>query len=109
MRGALLGPSGRDVTDETLPPTDERGDGPRVIYRWPSRPAPPVGARHLARVLDDVTRYIRRYVVLSDTQAVACTLWVAHCHAFAAAEATPYLNVTSAVKQSGKTRLLEVL
>ena len=34
---------------------------------------------------------------------------VAHCHAFAAAEATPYLNVTSAVKQSGKTRLLEVL
>ena len=109
MRGALLGPSGRDVTDETLPPTNDRGDGPRVIYRWPSRPAPPVGARHLARVLDDVTRYIRRYVVLSDTQAVACTLWVAHCHAFAAAEATPYLNVTSAVKQSGKTRLLEVL
>ena len=34
---------------------------------------------------------------------------VAHCHPFAAAEATPYLNVTSAVKQCGKTRLLEVL
>ena len=63
----------------------------------------------LAGMLDDVTRYIRRYVVLSDSQAVACTLWVAHTHAFAAAEATPYLNVTSAVKQCGKTRLLEVL
>ena len=65
--------------------------------------------RNLARVLQNVTCYIRRYVVLSDPQAVACTLWVAHCHAFAVAEATPYLNVTSAVKQSGKTRLLEVL
>ena len=58
---------------------------------------------------DDVARYIRRYVVLSDPQARACTLWVAHCHVFAAAEATPYLNITSAVKQCGKTRLLEVL
>ena len=60
-------------------------------------------------MLDDVARYIRRYVVLSDSQTRACTLWVAHCHAFAAAEATPYLHVTSAVKQCGKTRLLEVL
>ena len=60
-------------------------------------------------MLDDVACYIRRYVVLSDSQARACTLWVAHCYAFAAAEATPYLNVTSAVKQCGKTRLLEVL
>ena len=97
------------MTHETTPPGEERGGEPRVIYRWPGRTAPPGPARNLARVLDDVTGYIRRYVVLSDPQAVACTLWVAHCHAFAAAEATPYLNVTSAVKQSGKTRLLEVL
>ncbi len=80
-----------------------------MIYRWPSRTTRPAPARDLARVLDDVACYIRRYVVLSDPQARACTLWVAHCHAFAAAEATPYLNVTSAVKQCGKTRLLEVL
>ena len=70
------------------------------------RPAP---TWDLAGLLEEVARYIRRYVVLSDPQAVACTLWVAHCHAFAAAEATPYLHVTSAVKQCGKTRLLEVL
>ena len=68
---------------------------------------PPSG--DLARVLCDVRQYIRRYIVLSDPQATATTLSVAHCHAFAAAEETPYLNVTSAVKQSGKTRLLEVL
>ena len=48
-------------------------------------------------------------MVLSDQQAQACALWVVHTHAFAAADATPYLNITSAVKQCGKTRLLEVL
>ena len=80
-----------------------------MIYRWPNRIAPPALTPVLAHVLDDVTRYIRRYVVVSDAQARACTLWVAHCHAFAAAKATPYLNVTSTVKQCGKTRLLEVL
>ena len=97
------------MTDKTTPPGEERGGGPRVIYRWPNRTAPPAPSRNLARVLHDVQRYIRRYVVLSDPQARACTLWVAHCHAFAVAEETPYLNVTSPVKQSGKTRLLEVL
>ena len=97
------------MTDETPAPGVGRGGDPRVIYRWPSRTAPPAPARTLARVLQDLTRYVRRYVVLSDPQAVACTIWVAHGHAFAVAEATPYLNVTSAVKQSGKTRLLEVL
>ena len=120
MTGSWLGPrgsracaaprvAGHDVADETPPPGEERGGGPRVIYRWPNRGALPAPARDLARVLDDVARYIRRYVVLSDPQARACTLWVAHCHVFAAAEATPYPNITSAVKQCGKTRLLEVL
>ena len=53
--------------------------------------------------------YLRRYVVMSDEQADALTLWTAHTHAFEAAEATPYLHVTSAEKESGKTRLLEAL
>lgn len=70
--------------------------------RW----EPPV---ELAGLLDDVVRYLRRYVILSNQQAQACALWVLHTHAFAAAEATPYLHITSAVKQCGKTRLLEVL
>ena len=98
----------RDVTDE-VPPTDAPSDGLCVIYRWPTQTTQLAPARDLACLLDDVARYIRRYVILSDAQARACTLWVMHCHAFAAAEATPYLNVTSAVKQCGKTRLLEVL
>lgn len=60
-------------------------------------------------LLDSVTAFIRRFVALSKDQAVAITLWVAHTHVFSAADATAYLNISSAEKQSGKTRLLEVL
>jgi hypothetical protein len=60
-------------------------------------------------LLDRVCAFVRRYVVLSDAQADAVALWVLHTHAFAAAETTPYLEISSAEKQSGKTRLLETL
>jgi hypothetical protein len=63
----------------------------------------------LARTLGDVELFVRRYVVLTASQSVAIALWVAHTHAFEAADATPYLAITSAEKRSGKTRLLEVL
>jgi hypothetical protein len=36
------------------------------------------------------------------------TVWIAHTHAISAATVTPYLNINSATKQAGKTRLLEV-
>jgi hypothetical protein len=60
-------------------------------------------------LFDDLMRFVRRFVVLSYEQLVAVVLWIVHTHAFEAAEATPYLNITSAEKRSGKTRLLEVL
>ena len=63
----------------------------------------------LAETLDAVGTFVRRYVVLSDPQLCAVALWVAHTWAADAADATPYLGVTSAEKRSGKTRLLEVL
>ncbi len=53
--------------------------------------------------------FIRRFVVLSDDQAAAVVLWIAHTHAFAAAMATAYISITSAEMESGKTRLLETL
>jgi hypothetical protein len=67
-----------------------------------------VTAPDLAATLDDVVAFVRRYVVLTAAQAAAAALWVAHTHAFAAAEATPYLAISSAEPISGKTRLLEV-
>ena len=60
-------------------------------------------------LLDAVEDIIRRYVVTGDAERAALSLWAMHTHAFAAAEATPYLNITSPEKQSGKTLLLEVL
>jgi hypothetical protein len=63
----------------------------------------------LADLLAELAELVRSYVVLSDEQLTAVVLWVAHTHAIEAADATPYLQISSAEKRSGKTRLLEVL
>jgi hypothetical protein len=60
-------------------------------------------------ILDRTADAIRDYVVVADAQRDALALWAAHCHAFDAAEATPYLHIKSVMRESGKTRLLEVL
>jgi hypothetical protein len=71
--------------------------------------ATPFLERDLAALLDAIEVFIRRFVVLDEAQASACTLWTAHTWAIEAAQATPYLFVTSAEAECGKTRLLEVL
>jgi hypothetical protein len=62
-----------------------------------------------AELLEQLARFIRRYVALSEDQALLIALWIVHTHALEAADTTPYLNIKSAEKRSGKTRLLEVL
>jgi hypothetical protein len=62
-----------------------------------------------AEILDMVMALVRRFVSMTAHQARAVSLWTVHTHAFDAADCTPYLNPNSAEKQSGKTRLLEVL
>ncbi|AGG08468.1 DUF3631 domain-containing protein [Dehalococcoides sp. THU3] len=63
----------------------------------------------LSSLLDDISAFIKRYVVLTSEQLVAIVLWVAHTYLIGHADTTPYLNIHSAEKRSGKTRLLEVL
>jgi hypothetical protein len=64
----------------------------------------------LAALLDAVGTLLSKYVVFRSTaQRTAVVLWIAHAHALKAFEVTPYLNVRSAEKRSGKTRLLETL
>lgn len=60
-------------------------------------------------LLTTLVVWLRRYVVVTDAQAAAITLWIAHTHAINAFDCTPYLQITSATKRAGKTRLLEVL
>ena len=63
----------------------------------------------LSRILQTLTQYVRRFVVLTDQQAITVALWAAHTHAIDAFDCTPYLQITSATKRAGKTRLLEIL
>jgi hypothetical protein len=71
----------------------------------------PLGAsRPLDELLDAVELLLNRYVIFRGiVQRTAVALWVAHAHALEVADVTPYLHVYSAEKESGKTRLLEVL
>jgi uncharacterized protein DUF3631 len=63
----------------------------------------------LASLLDRVALHVRRYVVLTEHQTTGVALWTVHTHTFQAAAVTPYLNVHSPEKESGKTLLLEIL
>ena len=61
------------------------------------------------QLLDSLVSFMRRYVVMSEPQGIAVALWIVHTHTLDAAEQSPLLAITSAEKQSGKTRLLDVL
>jgi hypothetical protein len=62
------------------------------------------------KALRDTRDFLLRYVRFSSEAApTTLALWIAHTHAFDAAYVTPYLQVTSPEKRSGKTRVLEVL
>jgi hypothetical protein len=66
-------------------------------------------ATDLPSLIEDISAFIGRFVVCSELQLRALSLWVLHTHLFEYAETTPYINIGSAEKRSGKTRLLEVL
>jgi hypothetical protein len=94
-------PSKRVTLDDFDPEARDRPDHPKGGGRdGTDYPATPV--------LDDVVGFLHRFVVLGDAQAEAIALWIAHTHAFEAADTTPYIAVTSAIPRSGKTLLLEV-
>jgi hypothetical protein len=69
-----------------------------------SKPASPT-----EELLDALVTFLRRYVIAQGTEIDALALWIAHTHAFEAAETTPYLAISSAERECGKTRLLECL
>jgi hypothetical protein len=63
-----------------------------------------------AELLDDVLDHVTRFVAFTrDEQAVAVALWIMHTHCVESFDSTPRLAVLSPEKQSGKSRLLEVV
>ena len=64
----------------------------------------------LAGVLDSICEFLQRYVVFaSATQPIVIALWVAHTWTLDSWDCTPYLDISSPEKRSGKTRLLDLL
>jgi hypothetical protein len=57
----------------------------------------------------DIRQILTRYVVLGNEQATACALWTVATHLLDAFDYVAYLQITSATKQCGKSRLFEVL
>ena len=84
---------------------DQNVDVRQLINQADPIPPPPP----LAELLDDLVRYVGRFLVLSLQQRDAVALWIAHTYIFHNADCTPYLNVFSADKRSGKSLLLEIL
>jgi len=62
-----------------------------------------------AALLDEVVALVRRFIVVGMDAVIFVALWVAHAHAFPAAETTVYLAITSPEKRCGKTTLLRLL
>jgi hypothetical protein len=84
-------------------PREERESPPKLI------PSTSVAA-DLATELTTLVAHLRRFVWFSKPeQAIAVALWIGHTHALDAVEQSPVLAITSPVKQSGKSRLLEVI
>jgi hypothetical protein len=72
---------------------------------------PPTAHSHpyLGDLLDETRAYVRRFVVVAETELDAIALWVAHTYVFDLGYATPYLHAHSPEPGSGKTTLLDVL
>jgi hypothetical protein len=64
----------------------------------------------LADILAQVEEFLCRYIAFRGAaQSPVIALWVAHSHAIAAFDYTPYLHVSSPEKRCGKSRLLDLL
>src|SRR5262245_37878523 len=62
-----------------------------------------------AALLDDVRGVFRRYVDMTNEQNAIVSLWAVHAHLIPVLQFTPYLSITSAERESGKSRVLDVL
>lgn len=75
--------------------------------KWDLPDAEPIP---LAAILDAIQAALRMYVHFTSAEAVwATTLWIAHTHVIDRLDRSPRLAIRAATRQSGKTRLLEVM
>jgi hypothetical protein len=66
--------------------------------------------RHTATLVKNIEAFIQRFVTLADSAyTLPLALWVINTYLWEQFDVCPYLVVTAATKQSGKTRLAEIL
>jgi len=70
---------------------------------------PEDAARITGELLEMCGAWIRRYIVVSDEQAVIMAAWTLHTYVFNAAETTPYIQITAPERECGKSYLMEAL
>ena len=81
---------------------EQSGDAPVMDEPWPD-------SVDGGLLLDALTTLLARYIVLPPHADVAIVLWLVHTYLFASADFTPYLWVSSPVRECGKSTLLELL
>src|SRR5437773_1839298 len=74
-----------------------------------SSPAAKVPEKASPPDLDAMAKFMGKFLVCSDHQTTVLMLWVVHTYYFDYLPGTPYLNICSAEKQSGKTVCLQLL
>ena len=62
-----------------------------------------------AQLLSAIKSWIQKYVVITEDQAVILAAWLLHTYVLDASDITPYIHITAAEKESGKSLLMEVL
>src|SRR5271170_859235 len=73
-----------------------------------SSPAPP-DSTSTSDLLEICRTWIRRYIIVSDEQAIILATWTLHTYVFDAADTTPYIHLTAPERACGKSRLMEAL
>ena len=84
---------------------DEPDDlqGGRIEFEpWP-------GAVDGGKMIADMNKAIRGYVILSEHQALAVSLWIIHTHVFDVFDHTPRLQIKSPAMRCGKSTLLRTV
>jgi hypothetical protein len=72
---------------------------------WPALPIDPTGPE----MLDRVCEFIGQYLSCTDHQRTILALWILHTYCCASFQNTPYLDIRSPERESGKTICLQVL
>lgn len=101
------------IPPKVTPPRDSRTRTRVRTAKAAAERAPevePPAFADLAATLTAVVAFLRAFVrFTSDAQPVAVVLWIAHAYLVEQFAQSPILSITSAVMQSGKTRLLDAI